>query len=333
MTTDPKVSGARGGRARAKAMTKAERSAAARKAVEGRWGLPRETHSGSFELIPGRTVQCAVLDNGTRVLSTRGVSRAFGSKKTGTDNTGTGAPQLPPFLASKALKPFLSDGLVMLLNSPIVYRPISAGEKAHGYDCSVFPMILKAVIAAERAGVLKEQQMGIANAAHAMLDALVGVAMVALVDEATGYQQDRARDELQTILKAYVNESMLPWLARFPAEFFKQTYRLMNWEYKPGTAKHPQYVGKIINECIYDRLPDPVLPKLRELNPVVNGSRRHKHHQHLTEDTGIPHLDKQIASVTTLMTAAVDRKAFDEMLVRAFPKVREQIPLGLATLR
>jgi hypothetical protein len=332
MAIDPKVSGARGGHARAKAMTKAERSEAARKAVQERWSLPREQNSGVLELVPGVPIACAVLSNGMRVLSTRGVSRAFGSKKTGTDNTGTGAPQPPPFLTSKSLSPFLSEQLIALLNSPVIYLPKVGGRTAYGYDHSVFPMICKAIIAADRAGVLKTQQLGMVKAADAMLDALVGVAMVALIDEATGYQQDRARDELQTILKAYVNDAMLPWLARFPAEFFKQTYRLMKWDYKPGSAKHPGYVGKIINECIYERLPEPVLPKLRELNPVINGNRRRKHHQHLTEDTGIPHLDKQIASVTTLMAAAVDRNAFDEMLVRAFPKVREQIPLGLSTL-
>jgi hypothetical protein len=312
-------------------MTAEERSAAASKAAQALWSGPKEVASGQLEIVPGSTIACAVLDNGMRVLSTRGASRAFGSKKTGTDTTGTGAPQPPPFLASASIKPFLSEHLIVLLNSPIVYRPMKGGRTAYGYDCSVFPLICKAVIAAEKKGALRESQGKLAALANAMQGALVGVAMIALIDEATGYQDIRPRNELQQILAAYVVAEMLPWLKRFPDEFFKETYRIMGWKYEEGAVRHPQFVGKVINEWIYKRLPDPVLPRLRELNPSINGSRRHKHHQHLTVETGIPHLDKQIGFVTMLMRASRDRRQFEELLVRAFPVRGDQMPLGTAT--
>ena len=47
------------------------------------------------------------------------------------------------------------------------------------------------------------------------------VSIIALVDEATGYQYTREKDELQKILKAYIAEELLPWQKRFPDEFFK----------------------------------------------------------------------------------------------------------------
>lgn len=330
---DPKETGAAGGRARAKAMTPEERSAAARAAASARWSGPREIASGELRLLPGVAIACAVLDNGMRVLSTRGVSRAFGSRKTGTNTTKTGAPQPPPFLASEAIKSFLSNDLTVLLNSPVIYRPKVGGRTAYGYDCAAFPMICKAIIAADRAHALRAAQAPLADAAHAMLDALVGVAMVALVDEATGYQEDRPRDALQQILAAYVLPVMQPWLKRFPPDFFREAYRIMGWKYDEtatGSIRGPRFIGKVINECIYKRLPPPVLPKLNELNPSINGRRRHKHHQHLTEHTGIPHLDKQIVAVTVLMRAARDRRQFNEMLVRAFPVTGDQMPLDLA---
>jgi hypothetical protein len=323
--------GAMGGRARAASLSNAELSASGRKAALARWSAPRETHEGNLETALGIDMPCSVLSNGMRVLSTRGFSRAFGSRKTGTNNTGTGAPQPPPFLASKSLLPFIPEHLIVLLNSPVVYLPKVGGRSAYGYEARLFPEVCKAIVAADRAGALRPSQKRAAAAAQAMLDALVGVAMVALIDEATGYQADRARDELQQILRAYVVEEMLPWLERFPQEFFRQIYRLMNWKFEPGSAKRPGFVGKIINEWIYKRLPEPVLPRLREVNPKINGNRRAKHHQFLTPDTGIPHLDDQIKAVTTLMRASRDRRMFEELLVNAFPKSGDQMPLGTAT--
>lgn len=120
---------------------------------------------------------------------------------------------------------------------------------------------------------------------------------------------------------------MRPWISVFPNEFFKQIYRLHGWAFKEGNFKRPQYVGKLINEWIYGRLPKPVLPELRHRNPAVEGRRRHKHHQFLTEDTGIPHLDKQISSVTTLMRASRDKKMFEALLTNAFPLEGEQMHL------
>lgn len=274
-----------------------------------------------------------MLDTKQRVLTTRGLSRAFGYRKTGTDNTKTGAPQLPPFLASKAISRFISAELVVRLNSQIEFRPMKGGRTAHGYDCMVLPDVCRAIVAAQEAGALGERRASLAKLALAIREALIGVGMVALVDEATGYQEDRPRDALQQILAAYVLPVMQPWLKRFPPDFFREAYRIMGWKYDEnatGSTRGPRFIGKVINECIYKRLPPPVLPKLNELNPSINGRRRHKHHQHLTEHTGIPHLDKQIVAVTVLMRAARDRRQFNEMLVRAFPVTGDQMPLDLA---
>ena len=158
---------------------------------------------------------------------------------------------------------------------------------------------------------------------------LAHVGIIALVDEATGYQEDRARDELIKILDAYVQEELRPWTRMFPEEFFKQTYRLLNWEYRPGVAKRNSNVGKWINKYIYEKLPPGVLPELRRLNPVVGNYRRHKHFQFLTAETGNVHLDKQITAVTTIMRISDDRDDFEYNFAKAFPKVGDQGRLPL----
>lgn len=325
----------KGGRARAEALTKEERSGSARKAAMARWAnapskYPRETHTGIlFE--NDLKIPCGNLDNGMRVLSYRGIGRAFGSRKTGTDQTGTGAPQLPPFLAAKNLTPFISADLAVRLTAPVLYlhKHIIGGEGgrgsvAYGYDATLLPEICTVILRAQQQGLLRSNQQHLVVAASALLTGLAKTGIIALVDEATGYQADRAKDELQRILQAYVVEEMRPWIAMFPNDFFRQIYRLQGWTYKEGCAKRPGYIGTLINEWVYGRLPPPVLPELRRRNPSVDGRRKHKHHQFLTEETGIPHLDKQIAVVTALLRGSRDIDMFNEMLKRALPKPGDQ---------
>jgi P63C domain len=100
--------------------------------------------------------------------------------------------------------------------------------------------------------------------------------------------------------------------------------------HEPGTAKRTQYVGKLINKYVYEQLPPGVLEELQELNPVVvNGRRRHKHHQHLRADTGNQHLDRQISTVTTLLRISKDKTEFEDLFERAFPPAQARLPLVL----
>jgi hypothetical protein len=148
---------------------------------------------------------------------------------------------------------------------------------------------------------------------------LAHVGITALVDEATGYQQVRDRDELHRILEAYIAKELLPWTKRFPDEFYGQMFRLRGWQYSPPSVKRPKYVGKLTNELIYEKLPKGVLEELRSKNPVTpRGYRKHKHFQFLTEDIGNPHLEKQVVSVTTLMRASPNWATFERLFKRAF---------------
>src|ERR1700720_482322 len=93
-----------GGKARAENLSSSKRKDIPRNAALARWAdtpgkLPRETHEGIIEVL-GITIACAVLEDGTRIFSTRGVNRALGSKQTGTPERGrSGAPKLPSILA------------------------------------------------------------------------------------------------------------------------------------------------------------------------------------------------------------------------------------------
>jgi hypothetical protein len=329
--TDRGTKKSSGGHARAASLPVSTRSEIARKAALARWAveknLPKETHEGSLQ-IGDHEIPCSVLDHEKRVFSTRGIARVMGSKKTGTENTGTGAPQLPPFLAAKNLSPYISKDLAARLNNPIIYQ-MKRGGRAHGYPAELLPDICDAILDADANRALRETQMYLVHTAGTIRKALGKVGIIALVDEVTGFQEDRAKKELQRLLQTYVVDEMRPWLKLFPDEFFRQVYRLHGWEFKAGTAQRTPHVGRLINEYIYKRLPDPVLPELRRRNPSFSGRRRHKHHQFLTDHTGIPHLDKQIAVVTTLMRVARDKRDFLRMIINAYPREGDQQMLDI----
>ena len=154
--------------------------------------------------------------------------------------------------------------------------------------------------------------------------------IIALVDDATGYQDDKMRQEINRIIQIYVSPALAPWVQKFPHEFFRQTYRLLGWEYKPNQTKHSPYMGKFIVKYVFDALPPGVLDELkRRLPKNEHGNRKAKLWQLLTVDTGIPHLDKVLNADLTIMQLSEDKQQFDEYWDRLFGR-QPRLPLTVA---
>ena len=49
----------------------------------------------------------------------------------------------------------------------------------------------------------------------------------------------------------------------------------------------------------------------------------------VNDETGIPHLDKQITAVTTLMAVSDDKPMFDALLKKRFPRSGDQMAIVL----
>ena len=318
----------KGGKARAKALSQEERSEIARQGAQKRWGdrpaIPRAIHSGSLE-IGNAKIPCYVLDNGERILSTRGIMAGLQRRWRGRKYAGT---QLPVFLEANNLKPFIDVDLLPVL-TPVEFQT-DKGIKSEGYRAKVLPEVCEVYLKARDAGAITAPaQRVMAKRCEILTRALSKVGIIALVDEATGYQEFRAKDELARLLEAYVAEELRPWLKTFPDEFFKQVYRVHGWPYTPGSSKRSPYVGKFINRYVYEELPAPVLPELRKLNPVTErGYRKHKHFQFLTADTGNVHLDRQITALITTMKLSDSRQEFEQNFNKAFGKpYQPRLPL------
>lgn len=320
-----KARASKGGRARAEKLSPEERSLASRDAAEARWGRVMDaTHQGEL-IIGDLRLECAVLEDGERLISQGTMLAALGRAPTMGRREVTGGR--PPFLSAANLRPYISKEL-MDLWEPVRYRTAVTSARSSGYHAEVLPMVCEVYLDAERDGVALLSQSNAVRAAGILFRGLARVGIIALVDEATGFQEVRARSELQTILEAYVSGEFRQWIATFPDEFFQQVYRLQGWEYRPGTSKRSPYVGKLINHYIYEQLPPGVLPELQRLNPrPPGGSRARKHHQHLTPSTGSVHLDRQIVSVTTLMRIARDQRDFEDLFERAYPPPQGRLPL------
>ncbi|EGY24593.1 phage protein [Desulfovibrio sp. A2] len=191
--------------------------------------------------------------------------------------------------------------------------------------------ICEAVLSAKDAGVLKtEQERRYAIACESLIRSFAKVGIVALVDEATGYQREREKDALAKLLAVYLSEERLKWAKMFPDEFYKQVYRLNKWNWPPANkSKRTPLIGKYTNEVVYERLPSGVLDKLKELNPIheKTGRRKWKHTQFLSEDLGQPDLKNHILQVIALMKAATTWKAFLTLVDRVFPKQGQQLHL------
>jgi len=317
--------GAKGGKARADSLTPERLAEIGKKGAQGRWA-PKATHEGVLH-VGEVSLPCYNLPDGRRVFSNGGMLDALSLSRG--SNPKLGRDRLANFIMGKAISRFISAHLAGVIHSPFPFRSKSGGTEAHGYEATILPDLCGAVIQAALKGALQAQHKDIIERCRLLQGGFATVGIIALVDEATGYQADRARDELQKILAAYVLPDLRPYVPLFPTDFFKLIYKLHGWQFVEGNAKHPGVVGIFINQWIYHRLPSPVLPKLRELNPTnENGRRRHKHHQYLTVDTGLPHLDAQINSVMALMRAANgDKPLFERLLANAYPMVGEQMHL------
>ncbi len=271
-------------------------------------------------------IDCYVLEGEIRVLSQRGLQESIGMSPGGSR---IGARKIVDFVGYLAKKGIDIKDLTARANNPLEFQPPWGGRTAFGYKADILTDLCNVVLSARDAGVLLKQQEHIAQRCQALLNALPKIAMEALVDEVTGYQEFRARDYLQKILAKYLSKELSEWTKTFPDEFYHQIYRLKGWS-GPDGVKRPSVIGRYTNDIVYERLAPGVLDALQSRNPVLaEGYRKDRHHQLLSEDFGQPKLREHLIGVLALMRAAPNWNRFKGDLARSYPRLNEQIPLAL----
>ncbi len=297
--------------------------------------------------IGGIEIPCYVLEDGRRVLVQESMVKALGMALGGNSNaakrgrlvkfaaekglelTAGAGGRLSRFAAGVALQPFVSTELLNTLTYPIKFR-IPGGAIAHGYEATILAEICEVILKARDEGKLQKQQERIAKQADILVRGFARVGIIALVDEATGYQADRARDALEEILKKFIGVELRKWAKTFPDDFYFYLYKLKGLTYSDVSSKRPAFIGKVTNDIVYERLAPGVLKELQRKTPKLeSGRRKYRYHRWLTDDVGHPALREHLASIITLMKASPNWATFYRMLQRALPKYDDQMALPL----
>jgi P63C domain len=178
---------------------------------------------------------CAIVqgpDGILRVLSETGISNAILGNRSGASKrlkkaASEGGTPVPVFLAPRQLSPFIDKDLVEGPLKPIDY--MDGDRVVRGYDASVLVAVCDIWLRAREAGALQSQQLGKAQKAEILTRALAHTAIVALVDEATGYEKVRPQNALQEYLALIVRKELATWVKKFPDEFYENIYKFKGW--------------------------------------------------------------------------------------------------------
>lgn len=280
------------------------------------------THRGYIE-IGDIEIPCAVLENGKRIISQTGLFKSFDRPRKGEVRQ----EGLPSILGAKNLLKFIDDDVKQKCKTIAYYH--TNGKIAFGYSAELIPLICEIYLKAHEKGATVLSQEKIVIRANIIVRSLAKIGITALIDEATGYQYDREINELQKLLSKYIVEDFLKWQTRFPRKFYQESFRLFGWRYNPLSVKRPGYLGKFTNKYVYEQLPPGVLEELKKKNPITEkGFRKRRHHQYLTENVGIPHLDKHLIKLITIMELSNNMTEFKENFDRVFRSIQQlKLPL------
>lgn len=339
----------KGGRARAAKLTPEQRSAIAKAGAEKRWALaaqatsetPRVLESFKSKLeIAGAQIPCAVVmgpGGVQRVLSESGITNAVLGDRSGASKRKKYAasgdePPLPIFIAPSQLKDFITDEMREGPLSPIDY--LDGNRVVRGYDASVLTAVCNVWLKAREAGALQPQQLDKAMKAEILMRALAETGIVALVDEATGYQSVRPQNALQSYLELVIRRELAVWAKKFPDEFYENIYKLKGWTW-PGMSKNRySVVANYTTNLIYDRLGPGITEELIKKSPKnEKGYRSNRLHQWLSQDIGDPMLATHMHSILMFQRLAIANgygwKRFLHMVDQVLPKRGSTLELPL----
>lgn len=328
---------AKGGIARVASTTPEERSDIGKKGANARWDSSVEIakRSGSIE-IGDISIPCAVLEDGTRLLSERAITKAFGGKRGGSHwkrlKENPDGAYLPVFLSAGNIKPFIDIELADSLGRRRLYRQKKGGAAGYGIEAALLPKICNVYLKMRDHGdALTASQIPLSVQADIITRGLAEVGIVALVDEATGHIEEKRKDEYRELFQDFIRQQVREYEKEFPKQFTDNFYRLYGLA-PSQNGKHPQFFGKLTRKYIYEPLAyskGAILEMLDEKNPVVyaNGGRKYKMFQFLTDSIGLPMFRAHLWQVVGILNASRNKAEFDRAFARAFPKAGHQLDL------
>jgi hypothetical protein len=342
---DDEVGGkARGGHARAVALSPESRTEIARKAASARWAKASEKNDiveqsaddmiepstempiarwrGTLNLV-GIDVPCYVLDNGTKIIGRTSATELLTGIK--------GGGALEKYIGVRALEPFINKEVVLERLIPFRLLEVEGLERAvKGLPADLMIEICQGFVAALQASFnpatenkMTERQQEMAIKASMFLSACAKVGLEALIDEATGYQYERADDALQVKLRAFIADELRAWEKTFPDELWAEFGRLTGW--KGSLHSRPKWWGKLVIEMIYDTLDPDVAEYIKNHKPPMG---IHWHRQ-LTENIGARQLVSRCYEVIGMAKTCQDMRELRDKVAEHYGRYPVQYRMYL----
>ncbi len=319
-------------------MTPEARAASAKLAAQRRWAKPPQAltapsgpsgpvidgdilppspfakHRGVMTLgdVP---IDVYVLDTGDRVISTRGAVKAI---------TGQDAGNLVHYLSIQGLKGFVDSDLI-LVDAKEFFIP-GTQFTGRGITAEQFEAILTGYVRALGAGALAtDRQREIATACAILSTSFLKIGIIAQIDEATGYQYERAQDALQVKLQAFIAEELRDWEKTFPDELWEMFGRLTKW--KGSLHSRPKWWGHLVNELIYEALDPDIADYLKKNKPKPFHGQNY--HQWMSEDVGLKALISHIYKIIGMGDGCDDMRELKAKVAKRYGRELVQLTLSL----
>jgi hypothetical protein len=326
-----------GGKGRKEKLTSEQRKEIARKAAKGRWekreaSIKVAGENGGYQPIvledklkkgiqipiakwPGvlsigtKEIPCYVLEDGQRIISRNAATGVL------TDEKGGG--NLEQYLIVQSLRGYVPPGFTDQMIEFFVPGTSAPNTTTKGISAEAFIEICQAYVSAFEAGALTtERQKEIAIKAAMFMAACAKVGLIAMIDEATGYQYERASDALQIKLKLFLAEEMRKWEKTFPDQLWEQFGRLTKWT--GSIHSRPKYWGNLVMELIYQYLDPDVAQWLRVNAPKP--LKGQNYHQWMTEQYGLKKLIEHIWKVVGIASTCDDMKELKRKMEELYGK-------------
>lgn len=337
---------AKGGFARAEALSPEERAESARKAALARWSraddddpldepvtdeevldpvpeMPVARWRGALNIV-GLEVPCYVLDTGQKIIGRTSATELLTGIK--------GGGALEKYIAVRALEPFIDNNLVLERMVPFRLLEVEGLEKAvKGLPADLMIEVCQGFVAALQASFdprspypkMTDRQRQMAIKASMFLSACAKVGLEALIDEATGYQYERAEDALQVKLRAFIADELRAWEKTFPDELWTEFGRLTGW--KGSLHSRPKWWGKLVIEMIYDTL-DPDVAEYLKNNKPPPGVRWHRQ---LSENLGVRSLVSRCYEVIGMAKTCTSIRELRDRVAQHYGRHVTQFTLSL----
>jgi len=298
----------KGGIARAASLTPAERKEIAKKGADSRWDKSIPTVLlGAKLTLGGVSVDCYVTEDGERLIAGRGMQDVLKLVDESIPNAQKPGSRLTRLLNNKVLKPLIYKDKSMDHFEPKKRRYQS--RVIAGFNAEMLVDICEGMLEARASGALKTaRQSVIAAQCELIMRGLAKTGIVALIDEATGYQNLRPSDGLRTYFDLVLKKDLAVWFKRFPDEFYENIYKLKGWNW-PGMGKNRfSVVGTYTNDLVWERIVPGLKEELNKRNPKnEKGYRASKHHQWLNDEAGDKLFSAQMFTILALQRACLNK--------------------------